>query len=123
MDPTKEQHQIFRKSQEKCYGDPTNDWTSIRGRKHEPYRESPNSPRPIKARQVKGKVKSILIIFFELNGNVHKEFELISHTIVRFYGDCMKMCEDFAPNFGDEITGCCITTTHRLTLPLSPGNF
>jgi hypothetical protein len=29
------------------------------------------------------------------------------------------MCEDFAPNFGDKITGYCITTTHRLTLPFS----
>jgi hypothetical protein len=25
------------------------------------------------------------------------------------------MCEDFAANFGDKRTGCCITTTHRLT--------
>jgi hypothetical protein len=33
------------------------------------------------------------------------------------------MCEDFAPNFGDKRTGCCVTTTHRLTLPFSPGNF
>jgi hypothetical protein len=28
------------------------------------------------------------------------------------------MCEDFAANFG-----CCMTTTHHLTLPFSPGNF
>jgi hypothetical protein len=27
------------------------------------------------------------------------------------------MCEDFTPNFGDKRTGCCITTTHFLTLP------
>jgi hypothetical protein len=27
------------------------------------------------------------------------------------------MCEDFAQNFGDKRTGCCITTTQRLTLP------
>jgi hypothetical protein len=25
------------------------------------------------------------------------------------------MCEDFAQNFGDKRTGCCIITTHRLT--------
>jgi hypothetical protein len=25
------------------------------------------------------------------------------------------MCEDFAPNFGDKRTGCCITTTHRFS--------
>jgi hypothetical protein len=33
------------------------------------------------------------------------------------------MCEDFAPNFGDTRTGCCITTTYHLTLPFSSGNF
>jgi hypothetical protein len=36
-----------------------------------------------------------------------------------FYGDCVNMCEDFATNFGDKETGCCITT-HHLTLPFSP---
>jgi hypothetical protein len=35
----------------------------------------------------------------------------------------MKMCDDFAPNFGDIRTGYCITTTHRLTPPFSPGTF
>jgi hypothetical protein len=24
-----------------------------------------------------------------------------------FQSDCLKMWEDFAPNFGDKITGCC----------------
>jgi hypothetical protein len=42
---------------------------------------------------------------------------------VTFYGDCVKICEDFAPNFGDKGGSCCITTTLRLTLPFSPGNF
>jgi hypothetical protein len=27
------------------------------------------------------------------------------------------MCEDFTPNLGNKITGCCIETTHRLTFP------
>jgi hypothetical protein len=35
----------------------------------------------------------------------------------------MKMCEDFALNCGDKRIGCCITTTHFVTLPFSPGNF
>jgi hypothetical protein len=26
----------------------------------------------------------------------------IEHTTVTSYGDCVKMCEDFAPNFGDK---------------------
>jgi hypothetical protein len=32
-----------------------------------------------------------------------------------FYGDCLKMCEDFDPNFGGKGTGCSITA-HSLTL-------
>jgi hypothetical protein len=47
----------------------------------------------------------------------------VPRTIVMFYGDCMKMCEDFTPNFRDKRTGCCITTMHRLTFSLPPGNF
>jgi hypothetical protein len=46
----------------------------------------------------------------------------IPHSTVTFNGDCVKMYEDFNPNFGNEGTGCCITTTHHLTLFL-PGNF
>jgi hypothetical protein len=38
--------------------------------------ESPNSPRPEKARKVKGKVKSIFIIVVDIKGIVHNEFIL-----------------------------------------------
>jgi hypothetical protein len=44
----------------------------------------------------------------------------IPHITVTFYGDCVKMYEDFVPNFGDKITGCCIPM-HRLKLSLSLG--
>jgi hypothetical protein len=47
----------------------------------------------------------------------------IQRTTVTFYGGCVKMCKDFAPNFGYKRTGCCIMKTHPLTLPFSPGNF
>jgi hypothetical protein len=47
----------------------------------------------------------------------------IPHTTVTFYGDNVKLCEDFSPNFGGERTDCCITTTCRLTYPFSPGIF
>jgi hypothetical protein len=40
-----------------------------------------------------------------------------------FYGNRVKMCEDFALNFDVKITGFCITTRHSFTLPLSPWNF
>jgi hypothetical protein len=71
MDPTNEQHQILCKSQKTCKGDPGNDWTSVRGRKHEPYIDSLNSPRPKRARQVKSKVSIMLIIFFGIKGIIH----------------------------------------------------
>jgi hypothetical protein len=83
--------------------------------------KSPNSLRPEKVRQVKSKVKNMIIIFFDIKQIVHKEFVLAGQTM--FYGKCVKMCEDFAPNFGDKRTGCCSMTMHRLTLPFPPGNF
>jgi hypothetical protein len=42
--------------------------------------ESINS-RPRKARQVKIKDESMLIIFFDIKGIVHKEFILAGHTV------------------------------------------
>jgi hypothetical protein len=80
--------------------------------------------------QVKSKVKIMLIIFFDIKRIVHKELfrpnwqakQSIPHTTVPFYGDCMKMCEDFNRNFGDK-TGCCIKKMRRFTLNFSPGNF
>jgi hypothetical protein len=58
---------------------------SVWGRKHEPYTESPNSPRPKNAGQVKSKVKIILIIFFDIKGIVHKEFVLADQTVKSEY--------------------------------------
>jgi hypothetical protein len=94
--------------------------TNVRGRKHQPYTESPNSLKSKKARKEKRKVKSVLTTFFYIREIVHKEFlqagQSIPHTTVTFYGDCVKMCEDFAPNFGDQRNGCCMTTRQHLTL-------
>jgi hypothetical protein len=72
MDPTKEQHQILLKFREKCDGDRGNDWKRVRGRKHELYMESTNSPILKKSSLVKNKVKSMLIIFFDIKGIVNK---------------------------------------------------
>jgi hypothetical protein len=47
----------------------------------------------------------------------------IPQTSVTFNGNCVKMCEYFAQNFGNKRTGCCITTTHCDVLPFSPGDF
>jgi hypothetical protein len=46
----------------------------------------------------------------------------ILHVVVTFYGDCMKICENFASNFGDKRTGSCSMTTHRRILPFWPAN-
>jgi hypothetical protein len=52
MDPTASVHHILCKYRRKCDGDPGNEWTSVRGRKHKPYTgvcmTCPNSPRPKK---------------------------------------------------------------------------
>jgi hypothetical protein len=40
-----------------------------------------------KARQVKSKVKSLLIIFFDIKGIVHKEFALAGQTV---YSDVLR---------------------------------
>jgi hypothetical protein len=90
--------------------------------------KSPNSLRPKKARQVKSKARACSSVSLTLRGLFTKNSswqakQSVLHTIVTFYGDCMKMYKGFAPNFGDQGTGCCITTTHLLTLPFSPRNF
>jgi hypothetical protein len=95
----------------------------IGGRKHEPYTESPNSLGPINARQLNG----MIISFPDMKGTVHNEFVLAGQTLhsayyCDFYGNCVKIREDFAPNFGDRRTGCCIMAVHHLTIPPSPGN-
>jgi hypothetical protein len=69
---------------------------------------------------------SILIIFSDIKGLFTKNSswlpkQSIPHTMT-FYGNYVKMQKEFAQNFGDKRTGCCITTTHILTLPFSPGN-
>jgi hypothetical protein len=51
--------------------------------KQQPFQwESRNSPRPKEARHVKSKVKSMLIIFFDIKEIVHKEFVLAYSCII-----------------------------------------
>jgi hypothetical protein len=47
--------------------------------------KSPNSLRPKKARQEKSKVKSMLVIFFDIKGTVHKEFIPAGQTVNSTY--------------------------------------
>jgi hypothetical protein len=71
MDWTTNVHQILWNSRKTCDGDLGNDYTGVRGRKHEPYTESPNSKRQKKAKQAKSKDKGMLIIFFDIKVIVH----------------------------------------------------
>jgi hypothetical protein len=50
------------------------------GRKHEPYMESPNS-----ARQLNSKVKSMIIILFDIKGTFHNVFVLAGQTVSSAY--------------------------------------
>ena len=47
----------------------------------------------------------------------------ISGSAATFCGDCVKTCEDFVPNFGENRPGCFTITTTRLILPSSPSSF
>jgi hypothetical protein len=47
--------------------------------------ESLNLPRPKEVRQVRSKVKSMLIIFFDIKGIVHNEFVLADHIVNSTY--------------------------------------
>jgi hypothetical protein len=81
MAPTKEKNQFLCTSLKKFNGDPGN----YQGRRHEPYTEIPNSPRPKMVRQVKSKVKSMLITFFDIKGIVRTEFVLAGQTVNSAY--------------------------------------
>jgi hypothetical protein len=70
----------------------------------------------------------MLIILFDIKGMfTNNSFWQAKQSVLRmtvmFYGNCMKMCEDLTPNFGDKRTGYCIMTTRPLTLPFSTENF
>jgi hypothetical protein len=76
-----------------------------------------NSPRPKMARQVKSKFKSMLIVFFDILGIVHKGFVLAGQTVSSAYycdsyWQLYKNVLSFVPNIGDKRTGCCIMTVH-----------
>jgi hypothetical protein len=48
---------------------------------YDPENGSPKSPRLTKVRQAKSKIKSMIIIFFDIKGIVHKEFILAGQTV------------------------------------------
>jgi hypothetical protein len=53
--------------------------------------ERSKSRKPKKARQVKSKVKSMLIIFFDIKGIVHKEFVMAGQAVnFAYYCDVLQ---------------------------------
>lgn len=53
--------------------------------------KTPSSPRPKKARQVKSKIKTMIIVFFDVRGIVHREFVPPGETVnQKFYLDVLR---------------------------------
>jgi hypothetical protein len=76
--------------------------------------------RPKNVRQVNSKIKSMHNMFFDIKGIIHKEFVLAGQAInsadyCDILQDCVKMCKDFDPNFGNK-------RTDYFTFIFSPGN-
>jgi hypothetical protein len=77
---------------------------------------------------MKRKAKSMLIIFFDIEGIVLKEPVLAGQTInsayyCDSYGECFNMCEEFASKLWLQKNSLLRHETHRLTLLFSPVNF
>ena len=79
--------------------------------------KSSNSPQPKKACQVRSNVKSMLIIFFDIQGIVHKEFIPPGQTVnAKFYCEVLK--RSLGANVqtsGRKTIGFSTMTTHLLT--------
>jgi hypothetical protein len=67
-----------------------------------------------KERKVKSNANSTLTISTDIKGNVHKEFVPAGQTV--------KSAKTSSRTLAAIPTGSFIATTHRLTLPYSPGN-
>jgi hypothetical protein len=79
MDPTKEQHQILCISGKKCNGD------KRLGKKVRAVHGKSKLTETEKRRQVKSEARSMLIIFFDIKGIVHKDFVLAGQTFNSAY--------------------------------------
>jgi hypothetical protein len=75
MDPTKEQYKILCKCRKSVTEEESISHTWV----FECHVQ--NSPRPKNVTQMKSKVKSILIIFFDIKWIVHKEFILVDQIV------------------------------------------
>jgi hypothetical protein len=88
----------------------------------------PNSPRPKMIRQVKNRVKWMLIIFFDVKGIVHKEFVQAGQTVnFACFSDVLQRLHENVWRLRLELrqqkNWLLHHDIHHLTLPFSPGNF
>src|SRR5215510_13453377 len=65
-----------------------------------------SSPKPKKARLSKSRVKSMLIVFFNAKGVIHKEFVPAGQTVTgKFYAEVLRLLKDRVRRVRQEIKG------------------
>jgi len=89
-------------------------------KQHSSQWKSPNSPWSKKARQVRSNVKSMLIVFFDVQGTVHKEFVPPGQTVNgKYYCEVLKRLREGIrrkrPESGRTTVGFSTKTTRPLT--------
>jgi hypothetical protein len=106
--------QMLCKSRKKCNGDSGNEKTCARGRNHYLETKQHEQLRPKKHETGKKRSPAMARHFIDIKINVRKEIVQAGRQAGRQAG--VKICEEFAPNFGNKRNGCCITTMHFLTM-------
>jgi hypothetical protein len=103
-----------------CDAEPGNGYRSVRGRKPKQYKDSLNSSRPKKDRQVKSKVKSMLIISFDFKGFIRIRHGRPNSQIIillwPFTATTWKCAKTSPRTLAAKELAVCITITHHLTL-------
>ena len=86
-----------------------------------------SSPRPKKARMSRSRVKTMIIVFSDISGTVHKK-KLYLHDTQLIMPSTMMSWNDFKNGSSEcegtlQTIGCCTTTTRQLTLRFQFENF
>jgi hypothetical protein len=110
MDLTASVHQILCKSRMKRDGDLGNVQASVQGRNHEPFtsvrKVQTHRDRKSERRCTESRAHSSFSLTQRRNSS-WKAKQSTPSTTVTICGVCVKICEDFAQNFGEKRTGCC----------------
>jgi hypothetical protein len=133
MDSTKEQHQILCIPLKECYGDHSNDQTSVRGRNMSRTRmfERDSRIRAVRKRREKLRADWRACLSFSLTSvgllTKNPSWQAGQTANTAYYCDVLQRLRENVRRLHPELfcynrTGCCITTTHHRTLTLSIGN-